>query len=232
MLKIKGLEKSSLIDYPNELACTVFIGGCNFRCPFCYSSELVIPEKLEKQPEIDKKEFFDFLKKREGLLTGVVICGGEPTIHSDLKDFIKEIKEKGYKVKLDTNGSNPKMIQKLIEKDLVDYIAMDVKAPKEKYNKVAGVEVDINKIEKSINLLKKSGIDHEFRTTLVPSLLDKEDIIKIGKWIGEGKYYIQKFRGEKTLDPEFEKVEGYTPEEIGKIKKAVSPFVDECQIRG
>src|SRR6056297_762247 len=216
-MEIKGLEKSTLIDYPDELACTVFLAGCNFRCPFCYSSELVIPEKIEKQPEIEEKEFFDFLEKRKGLLKGVVVCGGEPTIHSELKEFIKKIKEKDYKVKLDTNGSNPEMIKKLIEDDLLDYIAMDVKAPKEKYSKVTGVDVDPEKIEESINLIKESNVGHEFRTTVVPTLLNKEDIVKIGKWIGEGKYYLQKFKGQKTLDSDFEEIEGFTPEEMGNI---------------
>ena len=227
---IGGLQKLTLIDYPGRLAATVFFLGCNFRCPWCYSSELVLPEKIKKQQKISEKELFSFLKERQGLLEGVVICGGEPTINNDLPKFIKKIKKMGYLVKLDTNGSNPKMLKKLIENKLVDYVAMDVKLPKEKYSKI--LNVDVNNIQKSIEILKKSKIDYEFRTTVIPTVLDKKDILKIAKWIsGAKKYYLQNFRPEKTLDPKFEKMKPYPDKYLLNIQKAISPFFEICEIR-
>lgn len=241
---IGGLQKLTLIDYPGKLAATVFLIGCDFRCPFCYSSELVLPEKIKKQPRISEKEFFDFLKSKQGFLEGVVICGGEPTIYKDLPRFIKKIKKIGYAVKIDTNGSNPKMLEELIEKKLIDYIAMDVKAPLEnqKYNKLAGVKVNLNRIKKSIAIIKNSGIDYEFRTTIIPTVHTKEDILEIVRWIsgltplrqgfgGQGKYYLQNFRPEKTIDPKFEKIKPYSLKYLLEIQKAISPFFDICQIR-
>ena len=135
-MEIAGLQKLTLIDYPGKLACTVFLAGCNFLCPWCYSKELVLPKEIEKQPKISEKEFFNFLKNRKGLLEGVVLCGGEPTIFKNLPDFAKKIKKLGFFVKLDTNGSNPEMIKELINKNLIDYVAMDVKLPKQRYTEV------------------------------------------------------------------------------------------------
>ncbi len=232
-MEIGGLQKLTLIDYPGRLACTVFLIGCNFKCPFCYSSELVLPQKIKNQPRIKEADFFSFLKGKKGLLEGVVICGGEPTINKDLVGFIKKIKKMGYLVKLDTNGSSPQMLEKLIKDNLIDYVSMDIKAPKEKYQKVAGKKINVKNIERSIKILKDSGIDHEFRTTIVPTLLDKKDILKIARWIGPGgKYYLQNFRGEKTIDPKFEKVKPYPADYLFKIKKAISPLFDICEVRG
>jgi len=231
-MEIGGLQKLTLIDYPGRLAATVFLIGCDFRCPFCYSPELVLPEKIKDQPRIPEKDFFDFLKERKGLLEGVVICGGEPTIHQDLPDFCEKIKKLGYLVKLDTNGSNPEMLKKLINKKLIDYVAIDIKAPKAKYSQAAGVKVDVKKIEESIDILKESKIDHEFRTTVVPTFHKKEDILKIARWLNPAKkYYLQNFRPEKTLDPKFEKIKPYPQEYLVEIQKAVSPFFEICQIR-
>jgi len=249
-----GLQKTTLIDYPGKVACTVFTIGCNFRCPFCYSSELVLPEKIKKHPKISEKEFFQFLKSRKGLIDGVVICGGEPTIHKDLPKFIKKIKKLGFLVKLDTNGSNPEMLKRLIDEKLVDYVAMDIKAPlglkseirnsksetntkykiqNTKYDKTTGVKVDLKKIKKSIEILKSSNIDFEFRTTVVPSIHTKEDIIEIAKWIGgpKVKCYLQNFRPEKTLNPRFEKIKLYSEEFLKEIQKEISPFFEICQVR-
>ena len=227
---IGGLQKLTLIDYPGRLAATVFFLGCNFRCPWCYSSELVLPEKIKKQQKISEKDLFSFLKERQGLLEGVVICGGEPTINNDLPKFIKKIKKMGYLVKLDTNGSNPKMLNKLIKDKLVDYVAMDIKMPKEKYSKI--LKADINNIEKSVEILKKNKIDYEFRTTVISTVLDKKDILKIAKWIsGAKKYYLQNFRPEKTLDPKFENIKPYPDKYLLAIKRAISPFFEICEIR-
>ncbi|PIV41894.1 MAG: anaerobic ribonucleoside-triphosphate reductase activating protein [Candidatus Nealsonbacteria bacterium CG_4_10_14_0_2_um_filter_40_15] len=225
-MEIGGLEKSTLIDYPAKVACTVFLVGCNFRCPFCYSSELVLPEKIKSQPRISEKEFFDFLKKRKGLLEGVVICGGEPTQNKDLPDFIKKIKKLGYRVKLDTNGSSPEILAKLIGEKLIDYVAMDIKAPKERYYKATGVKVDIKKIQKSIDILKRGKVDYELRSTILPKLHTKEDIVNMAKWIRNAKvYYLQQFRPEKTIDPEYEQYKPFSQEELKSIQKECSKYV-------
>ena len=153
---IGGLQKTTLIDYPGKIACTVFLSVCNFRCPWCYSGELVLPEKILKQPRISEKEFFNFLRERKGLLEGVVICGGEPTVNKDLPQFIEKIKRMGYFIKLDTNGSNPKMLKDLIDTKLIDYVAMDIKAPidSEIYKKILREGVKLDDIKESIEILK------------------------------------------------------------------------------
>jgi len=229
---IGGLQKLTLIDYPGKIAATVFFIGCDFRCPFCYSPELVLPEKIKKQPRISEKEFFEFLKEKKGLLEGIVLCGGEPTINSDLPKFIKKIKKNGYAVKLDTNGSFPEMLRYLIDKKLIDYVALDIKAPREKYENVTGGRANVKYIERTVSFLKENKIDYEFRTTVVPAFLKKEDILKIAQWIsGAKKYYLQNFRPEKTLDPKFEKIKPYTQEYLLEIQKAISPFFDICRVR-
>jgi pyruvate formate lyase activating enzyme len=236
-MEIGGLQKLTLIDFPGRLAATVFLTGCNFRCPFCYSSELVLPEKIKAQPKILQKEFFDFLKDRKGLLEGVVICGGEPTISKGLLLFVKKIRKLGYLVKLDTNGSNPVVLKDLIDKKLIDYVAMDIKAPKEKYAKTVGMnegrnKIIVKRINESINILKDSGVGFEFRTTVVPSFHKKEDILKIAHWIKPApRYFLQNFRSEKTIKPELEKIKPYPQEYLLGIQKAISPFFDVCQVR-
>ncbi len=264
-MQIGGIQKLTLIDFPGRLAATVFLCGCNFRCPFCYNRELVLPEKIKKQlhppqffakqkfgrARISDKVFFNFLKERKGLLGGVCITGGEPTINEDLPIFIKKIKDLGYLVKLDTNGSNPEMLKKLIDEKLVDYVAMDIKAPLglnfqfpisnfqtnskpqiSKYKIATGVKIDIARIKKSIEIIKNSGIDYEFRTTVVPGIHTKEDIIQIAKEISPAKkYYLQNFRPEKTIDPKFEKIKPYPEKYLLEIQKAVAPFFEICQLR-
>jgi len=231
-MKIGGFQKLTLIDYPGRIAATVFLTGCNFRCPFCYSSELVLPEKIKNQPKISEKDFFIFLKERKELIEGIVLCGGEPTISKGLIPLIKKIKKMGFSVKLDTNGSDPKLLKTLIEKKLVDYVAMDIKAPMEKYKKIFGKRVKIDDIEKSIKILKEGRVDYEFRTTVVPTVLNKEDILKIVRWIGPAKrYFLQNFRPEKTIDPKFEKIKPYPQEYLLEIQKAISPFFEVCQVR-
>lgn len=231
-MKIGGLQKLTLIDFPDRIACTVFSLGCNYRCPFCYNPELVLPEKMEKQPPIAEKDFFDFLAGRKELLEGVVLGGGEPTIHQDLPAFVKKIKKLGFLVKLDTNGSNPRMLKKLIDKNLVDYVAMDIKAPRGSYRKLTGRLIDIKDIEKSINILKENKVDHEFRTTITPTLLEKEDIIKIAKWLSPAKkYFLQNFRPEKAIDPELKKIKPYSDDYLSDCCQAVSPFFETCRVR-
>jgi len=227
-MKIGGFQKTTLIDYPGKVACIVFTLGCNFRCPWCYSKELVLPEEIKKQPQISEKEFFSFLEKRKGLLDGVVICGGEPLIHKDIFSFLKRIKKLGFLVKLDTNGSFPDKLENTIDKKLVDYVAMDVKLPKKKYKEIYS---NVEKIEESIDILKKGKVDFEFRTTVVPQIHSKEDILEIGEWIkGDSvKYFLQNFRAQKTIDPLFEKIKPFSEEFLKEIKKEIS--LKNCEIR-
>ncbi|MEK7664790.1 MAG: anaerobic ribonucleoside-triphosphate reductase activating protein [Patescibacteria group bacterium] len=229
---IGGLQKTTLIDYPGKLACTVFLAGCNFRCGWCYNSELVLPAKIIKQPRISEKEFFDFLKERKEFLDGVCVTGGEPSTNKDLTKFIEKIKNLGYFIKLDTNGSNPKMLEDLILKKQIDYVAMDIKLPIEKYSGYFG-ECNIENIKNSVDILKRSQINSEFRTTVVPGVHEKEDFLEIAKWIGgpEVKYYLQNFRPEKTIDPKFEKTKPHPDIFLEEVKKEISPYFKICQIR-
>ncbi len=233
-MEIGGLEKSTLIDYPGKIACTVFLIGCNFRCPWCYSAELVLPEKIKKQPKIKERDFFDFLQKRKNNLDGVVVCGGEPTIHPSLPQFFKKIKNLGFFVKLDTNGSNPEMVKELIKESLVDYIAMDIKAPltNEKYKESTGKKIDISLIKKSIETIKSSKIDYEFRTTVIPGIHLEKDIAQIAREISfADKYFLQKFKPEKNIEPFFSKKEAYSEDCLEEIKDSISCFFNVCQVR-
>jgi pyruvate formate lyase activating enzyme len=230
-MRIGGLQKLTLIDYPGRLAATVFLTGCNFRCPWCYSSEIVLPEKIKKQPEISQKEIIAFLEEKKGLIEGVVFCGGEPTLSKDLESMMEKIKKMGFFVKLDTNGSNPKTLNDLIDKKLVDYVAMDIKAPKEKYKEFTGSKIDVKDIQKSIDILKEQKVDFEFRTTVTP-LHSKKDLLEMAKWIsGAKRYYLQNFRAEKTIDKKMESAKPHPIEFLLEVQKAISPFFEICQVR-
>lgn len=190
-MKISALQKISLIDYPDKIAAIVFTQGCNFRCAYCHNSQLI---NCQKNGNFTPESIFDFLKSRQGKLEGLVITGGEPTLQPDLPEFIAQVKEMGYKVKLDSNGSNSTMLKKLIDQKLVDYIAMDVKAPLDKYEKIVGKKINIAEVKKSIKLIIGSGIDHEFRTTYTDKLLSIADVKGIIKLIrGAKKYYLQNY---------------------------------------
>jgi len=237
MMEIGGLQKLTLIDFPGRIACTVFLRNCNYRCPFCYNPDLVLPEVIKEHLPIPEKDFFQFLKEKKGWLEGVCIGGGEPTLNQDLPGFCKTIKKSGYQIKIDTNGSNPEMLKNLIDKKLVDYIAMDIKAPKEKYPKVVGFKdcskyYLLSKIEDSVNILKENKVDYEFRTTVVPKLLTKNDVLKIVHWLKPAKKYVlQNFRAEKTIDSKFEKIKPYSEEFLFSLRETISPFFDICQVR-
>ena len=227
---IGGLQKSSLVDYPGKICAIIFTQGCNFRCPYCHNPELVKPELFEKP--IPEDEIFSFLKNRKGKLDAVEITGGEPTLQKDLLDFIRKIKDMGFLIKLDSNGTNPKIVKKAISDGIVDYLAMDVKAPIDKYSETVGVDVDTVKIKESIDLIMGSGLDYEFRTTIVKSLLSKDDIIKIGKLIqGAKNYFLQRFVPTKTLDERYMKEETYSDEDFEYIKNVVGRYVKNCGIR-
>ena len=229
---IKGFQSVSLIDYPGNIVSVVFFSGCNFRCPFCHNKDLVF--KNNKIPYMDACDILNNIEKRKKIIDGICITGGEPTLCAWLTEFIKAIKKKNLKVKLDTNGTMPDTIKKLIAEKLIDYIAMDIKAPKEKYNILSGVEnSNIKKIEKSIYLIKKSNTEYEFRTTVVPKYLSKEDILSIAKWINRGKkYVIQQFRPINTLNELLEKEKAYSVTELKEIKKEIENYFECCEIRG
>jgi pyruvate formate lyase activating enzyme len=217
MLAIKGLEKSSLIDYPGKVSAVVFLGGCNFRCPFCHNRDLVLePDKTESIPE---GELFGFLKERKRWLDGVVITGGEPTIHKELPELLAKIKGLGYPVKLDTNGTNPDMLRELIRNGLVDYVAMDVKGTLGKYGKSSGVEADTGKIQESIRMIIGSGVEHEFRSTVLPALHSREDVEEMARMVkGAGRFCLQQFRPMNTIDPGFGKERPFTKEEMLELR--------------
>ena len=189
---IKGLQKLTLLDYPGHLACTVFTGGCNFRCPFCHNASLVTGKNEEDYTE---DEIFEFLSKRQGTLEGVAITGGEPLLQSDIVEFIKRVKNMGFKVKLDTNGSFPEKLKEIVSAGLVDYVAVDIKNSLNKYSETVGrLGYDTERVCESIEFLMNSGVDYEFRTTVVSELHTAEDIEKIGKQIaGAKRWYLQNF---------------------------------------
>ena len=190
-MNLQGYQKLTLLDYPGSVACTVFTGGCNFKCPFCHNASLVLnPTHYNSAQE----DIFIYLEKRCGVIDGVCITGGEPLLQPDIEDFIRKIKALGLLVKLDTNGSNPTKLKDLIDKRLLDYVAMDIKSSKESYFKLIGKEIDLSLIEKSVEIIKQSGIPYEFRTTAVKTLHTKEDFYNIGLWLkGVDKYFIQHF---------------------------------------
>ena len=227
-----GLQKTTLIDYPGKIACTVFTIGCNFRCPFCYSSELVLPEKIKEQPEVLEKEFFDFLEQRRGMLEGVVLCGGEPTIHKDIIDFVRKIKKLKFAIKLDSNGSNPKMLENLIGKKLIDYVAMDIKSPKKKYDFFSGAKL-LKNVEQSVKILKQGKVKYEFRTTVAPGL-EARDLLEIGNWIG-GKnvnYFLQEFNSQKpVIDSKILKLPCLKEQELQQIIEILKPKFQTISVR-
>ena len=231
MIRIGGLEKSSLLDYPDKVSAVIFTYGCNLRCPYCHNPELVI-EDFDKSREITQKYLFEFLKNRVGKLDAVVITGGEPLIYDDLDKLISKIKNLGYLVKLDTNGFYPEKLKKLLKQNLLDYIAMDVKYPKSDYLKISGKKTAYDKISKSIELIKNSGVDYEFRTTYIKKFHNYRSAEKIGKMIeGSKRYYIQNFRPGKTIDPYLSSEFSFKKSELNKIKKIIKQYVKSVYIR-
>ncbi len=201
---ILGLQKTTLLDYPGKVASTIFTGGCNFKCPYCHNRDLVIPPV--DAFAYTEEEIFEHLLAKKKVLDGVCITGGEPTLHRDLPDFISKIKDLGLLVKLDSNGTNPDMLSALIDNDLVDYVAMDIKHSREKYNSIASMGTfDISPIEQSVELLKQGKIDYEFRTTIMKECHDSSDMESIGKWLSGAKaYYLQSYKeSEQVINPVF-----------------------------
>jgi pyruvate formate lyase activating enzyme len=231
MLRISGLERSSLLDYPGKISAIIFTHGCNLRCPYCHNPELVI-EGFEQSGSFSEEEILNFLESRKGKLDALVITGGEPLVQSDLLPFIKKVKEMEFLIKLDSNGTFPDRLKDFIDTGLIDYVAMDVKYPKVGYVKNSMIPGVAKKIERSIKIIMDSGLDYEFRTTYVKPLHSLESAEEIGKMIkGAKNYYIQNFRPGKTIDPTLTKKNSFTTKELEQIKKTIGKYVENVQIR-
>ncbi len=231
---IAGIHTLTLLDYPGKTACIIFTAGCNFRCGFCHNPQFVLPEEILNYQEkglVPEEKFFKFLKTRKGLLDGVVVSGGEPTIQPDLVPFLKKIKEMGFLVKLDTNGTNAKVIEECIREKCVDYFAMDIKASPKNYDILADTKVDTPQIEKSKDLIMNSGVDYEFRTTVIAEFHDEAEMEKIVQFIkGAKKFTIQNFRNKKVLNPEFHKYTGFSKKELTAFKKIAEKYVSQVEV--
>jgi pyruvate formate lyase activating enzyme len=236
-MEMKGFIDLSLVDWDGKLSSVIFLPNCNFRCPFCHNTTLVLhPERGETVPfeRVD-----DYLKKQRGWIDGVCITGGEPTLHSDLPDLCSKLKEMGFLVKIDTNGTNPMMMKKLMEGGLIDYIAMDIKAPLtvEKYSRAAGINAEklLGKVKETMRILLESKMDYEFRTTVVPTLHEKEDIKQICDGVkGCKKYVLQKFDvslGKTTIDPDFSKLKPFTDDEMKTFLTIAQELLPNVKLR-
>lgn len=230
---IKGIQETTLLDYPGKIACTLFLCGCNFRCGFCHNPELVLTCGGKK---ISKEEILAFLKKRKNQLDGICITGGEPLIHID-REFLEEIKDLGYLIKIDTNGSYPEILKELIDDGLVDYVAMDIKAHKDKYNEIAGTDVEIEKIEESMRIISELD-DYEFRTTILENIHDYDHVNEMVEWIlnvvqkHPKKFALQGFRNQgKFIDPIYEARKDTTQSHLEDLKDLIEDRFEEVVIR-
>ncbi len=242
---IGGLQQFSLLDYPGCVSAIIFTQGCNFRCQFCYNPMLVWPDKVGKlkyardieqqkdHPKIKEDDLFVFLKSRVGKLDAIVITGGEPCLQKDLFEFIKKIKKLGFLIKLDTNGSYPEILEKLLDKKLIDYMAMDLKAPAEKYSQTTGVAENFNNIKKSVKIIMQSGLPYEFRTTVVPGLLNKDDINEMGKIIkGARAWYLQGFKSANDLvNQDLKGRVPYNSRQMQEMAEIGRKYVKKCEVR-
>ncbi len=227
---IGGFQKFSLIDYPDKISAIIFTQGCPFKCHFCHNPDLVLKKRFKTA--MSEEKVLDFLKNRKNQLDAIVITGGEPTIQKDLALFIKKVKDLNYLVKLDTSGINPRVLENLINQNLLDYIAMDIKAPLEKYKEITRNNVNLENIKKSIQLIMSSNIAYEFRTTLVKDLHSADDPIKISKLIeGASKYILQRFRPDETLDPFYMFKKPFSDSTLKKAQKEILKNVKVCLIR-
>lgn len=223
-----GLANLTLLDYPGKVACTVFTKGCNFRCPFCHNATLV--DNYDCQ-DITEEQVLAFLQKRKAVLEGICISGGEPTLHKDLYDFVVKVKNLGYSVKLDTNGTNPQLLTKLIENKLVDYVAMDVKNSPSLYDKTAGCKVDMTAVDQSVQLLKSGVVDYEFRTTVTGNLHDTSSIEQLGKYLqGSKKWFLQMFVDSGNLIDS--STSGCSEQTMKDYLAIATKYVPNAQLRG
>ena len=229
-MNLYGLQKLSMVDYPGKIAATVFTGGCNLRCPFCHNALLVT--RLAESPKLDTGDVLKFLKGRAGLLDGVVLSGGEPLLQKDAADFLRQVKDFGFCVKLDTNGCFPEALAQILEEGLVDYVAMDIKNTPEKYAQTVGIpDFDLGPIRESIAALKGSGVDYEYRTTVVKELHTPEDIVSIGEWLhGAPNYFLQNFEDSGNLIGVG--MHGFSEDEIRKMADSALPYFGNVGVRG
>ena len=228
-MKLHGLQKMTLLDFPGQVACTVFLGGCDFRCPYCHNWDILDPST----PVImEEEEFFRFLNTRKGLLDGVAITGGEPLIRQGMPEFIKAIREMGFKIKLDTNGNHPDLLKSLVADGLIDYVAIDVKNSPERYAETIGVPgFDISKVDESIKFLLEGNVEYEFRTTVVKQFHNAESFEMIAEWIeGASRYFLQGFVDRETVP--YSGLEGYSEEEMKGFMEIVKPHVKSIELRG
>ena len=227
-MKICGLQKLTLLDFPGRLACTVFLGGCNFKCPYCYNTSLIDASRAKTL--INEEDFLSFLDSRKGKLQGVAITGGEPLLNPDIRNFIIKIRERGFLVKLDTNGSFPERLEALIDEGLVDYVAMDIKNVYGKYSITVGANVNLEKIKQSIDILLSNKVDYEFRTTVIKEFHDIEDFNVIGKMIkGTKNYFIQNFQDKDSVFGHFNPL---THEELEQCLEVVKQYIPNAKLRG
>lgn len=227
---ISGLQKLTLLDYPGKVACTVFTGGCNFRCPFCHNASLVLPERMAH--DSSEEAVLAFLKKRQGILDGVAVTGGEPLLHKDIDLFLKKVKDLGYKIKLDTNGSFPDRLIELCKAGLVDRVAMDIKNSPALYEKTVGAKVNMADIEHSKDFLLSGTVDYEFRTTTVKGLHTAESIKEAAKWIkGAKEYYLQQFKDSGDI-LDIECLGAFDEKEMELLRTAAAEFVPAAELRG
>lgn len=226
---IKGWQKTSLIDFSPYTASVVFLAGCNFRCGYCHNPGLVL--HYDDLPDINQQEVFEYFEQKRMWVDGVCITGGEPTLHRDLPEFIAQFKQRGFKVKLDTNGTNPMMLERVL--DDLDYVAMDIKTELHRYKEVVTVDIDTKKIQKSIDILRNSSLEYEFRTTVIPGIVGKHEIIEIGKWLaGSTTYILQNFCGGKPLvNNALTDLASYTTEELQEMKRVAEPYFKQVFIR-
>ena len=231
-MRISGLQKLTLLDYPGHVACTVFTGGCDFRCPFCHNAPLVLPERLQGD-ENGEETVLAFLKKRQGILDGVAVTGGEPLLHQDIDGFLRKVKDLGYAVKLDTNGSFPERLMALVEEGLVDRVAVDIKNSPALYAKTVGVPgFDLAPVERSKNFLLSGKVEYEFRTTVVKGLHTRESLLEAARWIeGAKEYYLQQFKDSGDVIA-IEGLSAFSAEEMHALADAVRPIVPSVQVRG
>ena len=228
---ISGLQKLTLLDYPGRVACTVFTGGCNFRCPFCHNAPLVLPERLAQ--DTDEEQVLAFLRKRTGILDGVAITGGEPLIHKEIPSFLEKVKALGFSIKLDTNGSFPEMLESIVKAGLVDRVAMDIKNCPKKYAETIGLkDFDIAPVERSKSFLMEYGIDYEFRTTVVKGIHTEEALLGAAEWIaGAKEYYLQQFKDSGDVIA-IDGLSAYDEKEMHALADAVARFVPSVKVRG
>ena len=232
-MRLGGLQKLTLLDFPEHVACTVFTMGCNFRCPYCHNSSLVLPDRMKGAGEISEEEFFAFLDKRKGLLDGVAITGGEPLIQKDISGFIRKIRAKGYLVKLDTNGSFPEKLREILDEGIVDFVAVDIKSPLEEYKAVCGLaDPPVEKLRESIGILREGKIPYEFRTTVIDEIHDEEMMERIGELIeGAPRYFLQQFEDSGELIEEG-RFTSPSMEKMERLLEMVRRRVPNAQIRG